>query len=149
MSSSSRRSNDSSGGFWKNENTCESLYQPFCGPWCVETRPCFQNRIRNFLFCPVGLLSKWPLLGLFLLSGRTSCRKILWRLEAVRPFQSLWNLTSTSVAAFSRCLSNYKATQSLQHPISRLRDLTRFGGKTSYRLVNRSPGEIVEVPLQS
>ena len=27
----------------------------------------------------------------------------------------------------------------LQHPISRLRDFTRFGGKTSYRLVNRGP----------
>ena len=40
-----------------------------------------------------------------------------------------------------RCLSNFRAIRPLQHPISRLRDFTRFGGKTSYRLVNRGPGE--------
>ena len=38
-----------------------------------------------------------------------------------------------------RCLSNFRAIRPLQHPISRLRDFTRFGGKTSYRLVNRGP----------
>ena len=33
--------------------------------------------------------------------------------------------------------------QSIQHPISRLRDFTRFGGKASYRLVNRGFGWVV------
>ena len=79
--------------------------------------------------------------ALYLLRDKTSCRKISWSLEAARfgfrLFQSLWNLTGTSKAALPRCLSNSITMQSLWHPISRLRDFTRFGGKTSYRLVNR------------
>ena len=58
-------------------------------------------------------------LGLYSLSGKTSYRRISWSLEAAR--------------------FGFKLFQS-QHPISRLRDFTRFGGKTSYRLVNRGPG---------
>ena len=34
-------------------------------------------------------------------------------------------------------LSNFRVIRSLYHPISRLRDFTRFGGKKYYRLVNR------------
>ena len=83
------------------------------------------------------------LLGLYSLSGKTSYRKISWSLEAARfgfrLFQSLWNLAGTSAAALPRCLSNFRAILPLQHPISRLRDFTRFGGKTSYLLVNRGP----------
>ena len=82
--------------------------------------------------------------GLYSLSGKTSYRKISWSLEAARfgfkLFQSLWNLAGTSAALLPRCLSNFRAIRPLQHPISRLRDFTRFGGKTSYRLVNRGPG---------
>ena len=82
--------------------------------------------------------------GLYSLSGKTSYRKISWSLEATRfgfkLFQSLWNLAGTSAALLPRCLSNFRAIRPLQHPISRLRDFTRFGGKTSYRLVNRGPG---------
>ena len=87
--------------------------------------------------------------GLYSLSGKTSYRKISWSLEAARfgskLFQSLWNLAGTSAALLprclsKRCLSNFRAIRPLQHPISRLRDFTRFGGKTSYRLVNRGPG---------
>ena len=82
-------------------------------------------------------------LGLYSLSGKTSYRKISWNLEAARFgfkfFQSLWNLAGTSAALLPRCLSNFRAIRLLQHPISRLRDFTRFGGKTSYRLVNRGP----------
>ena len=63
------------------------------------------------------------ILGLYSLRGKTSYRKISWSLEAARfgfkLFQSLWNLAGTSA---------------LQNPIS-----ARFGGKTSYRLVNRGP----------
>ena len=58
-------------------------------------------------------------LRLYSLSGKTSYRKISWSLEAAR--------------------FGFKLFQS-QHPISRLRGFTRFGGKTSYRLVNRGPG---------
>ena len=81
--------------------------------------------------------------SLYSLSGKTSYRKISWSLEAARfgfkLFQSLWNLTGTSAALQPRCLSNFRAIRPLQHPISWLRDFTRFGGKTSYRLVNRGP----------
>ena len=79
-----------------------------------------------------------PILGLYSLSGKTSYRKISWSLEAARfgfkLFQSLWNLAGTSAALLPRCLSNFRAIRPLQHTISRLRDFTRFGGKTSYRL---------------
>ena len=81
--------------------------------------------------------------GLYSLSGKTSYRKISWSLEAARfgfkLFQSLWNLAGTSAALLPRCLSHFRAIRPWQHPISRLRDFTRFGGKTSYRLVNRGP----------
>ena len=82
--------------------------------------------------------------GLYSRSGKTSYRKISWSLEAARLefklFQSLWKLAGTAAALLPRCLSNFRAIRLLQHPISRLRDFTRFGGKTSYRLVNRGPG---------
>ena len=83
-------------------------------------------------------------LGLYSLSGKTSYRKISWSLEAARfgfkLFQSLWHLAGTSAALLPRCLSNFRAIRPLQHPISWLRDFTRFCGKTSYRLANRAPG---------
>ena len=83
-------------------------------------------------------------LGLYSLSGKTSYRKISWSLEAARfgskLLRSLWNLAGTPAALLPRCLSNFRAIRPLQHPISRLRDFTRFGGKTFYRLVNRGPG---------
>ena len=84
-----------------------------------------------------------PAQGLYSLSGKTSYRKILGSLEAARfgfkLFQSLWNLAGISAALLPRCLSNFRAMRPLQHPISRLREFTRFSGKTSYRLVNRGP----------
>ena len=82
--------------------------------------------------------------SLYSLSGRTYYRMITRRLEAARFgfrfFESLWHLTGTSAAALSRYLSNFRAIRSLWHPISQLRDFTRFGGKVSYCLVNRIPG---------
>ena len=81
--------------------------------------------------------------GLYSLSGKTSHGKISRSLEAVRfgfkLFQSLWNLVGTLAALLPRCLSNVRAIRPLQHPILRLRDFMRFGGKMSYRLVNRGP----------
>ena len=89
------------------------------------------------------VMRSFPDLGLYSLSGKTSHRKISWSLEAARfgfkLVQSLWNLAGTSAALLPRCLSNFRAIRPLQHTISRLRDFTRFGGKTSYRLVNRGP----------
>ena len=71
-------------------------------------------------------------------------RNITWSLEIKRfgfkLSQSLWHLTGTSEAALLRCLSNFRAIRSLQHPISQLRDFKRFGVKASYRLTNRDPG---------
>ena len=88
--------------------------------------------------------------GLYSLNGKTSYRKISWSLEGARfgfkLFQSLWNLAGTSAALLPRCLSHFRAIRPLQHPISRLRDFTRFGGKTSYRLVNRGPDELINMP---
>ena len=88
--------------------------------------------------------SPW-LQGLYSLSGKTSYRKISWSLEAARfgfkLFQSPWNWAGTSAALLPRCMSNFRAIRPLQHPISRLRDFTRFGGKTSYRLMNRGPDQ--------
>ena len=82
---------------------------------------------------------------LYSLSGKTSYSKISWSLEAARfgfkLFRSLWNLAGNSAALLPKCLSNFRAIRPLQHPISRLRDFTRFGGKTSYRLVNRDPDD--------
>ena len=110
----------------------------------------------GFSYCPTRRYEKmmpvWrheieilsTLLGLYSLSGKTSYRKISWSLEAARLgfklFQSLCNLAGTSAALLPRCLSYFRAIRPLQHPISRLRDFTRFGGKTSYRLMNRGPG---------
>ena len=92
----------------------------------------------------VNNMSRWSL-RLYSLSGKTSYRKISWSLEAARfgfkLFQSLWNLAGTSAALLPRCLSNFRAIRPLHHPISRLRDFMRFGGKTPYRLVNRGPGQ--------
>ena len=39
-----------------------------------------------------------------------------------------------------RCLSKFWVIRSLQHPFTRLRDFTRFGGKASYHLLNRDHG---------
>ena len=103
----------------------------------------FWFQLRNF-HIQLGVSAQVISLGLYSLSCKTSYRKISWSLKAARfrfkLFQSLWNLAGTSAAALPRCLSNFRAILPLQHPISRLRDFTRFGGKTSYRLVNRGPG---------
>ena len=56
-------------------------------------------------------------LGLYWLSGKTSYRKISSSREAARfrfkLFQLLWNLTGTSAKVLPRCLSNFRAIQSL------------------------------------
>ena len=107
----------------------------------------FIQDIYGFLNVIIWLPLWMRFLGLYSLSGKTSYRKISWSLEAARfgfkLFQSFWNLAGTSAALLPRCLSNFRAIRLLQHPISRLRDFTRFGGKTSYRLVNRGPGTYI------
>ena len=105
---------------------------------CIPPRLSFLSSLYRWVSA-----RKTQLQGLYSLSGKTSYRKISWSLEAARFgfgfFQLLWNLTGISAAALPRCLSNFIAPRSLQHPISRIRDFTRSGGKTSYRLVNRGP----------
>ena len=82
------------------------------------------------------------------LSGRTSYREISWVLEAARfgfkLFQSLWLLTGTSVTVLPQCLSHFRAIQSSQHPVSRLRDFTKCCSKMPARLVNRGPVQYAE-----
>ena len=72
-----------------------------------------------------------------------------WPLHPATDFPILklrkWNrqlffLLMENIAMLPRCLSDFRAIRSIQHPISRLRDFKRFGGKTSYRFVNRGPG---------
>ena len=98
--------------------------------------------------CEVLFFQQLQNLGLYSLSGKTSYRKISCSLEAARfgfkLFQSLWNLAGTSAAAPPRCLSYFRSILPLQNPISRLRDFPRFGGKTSYRLMNRGPGSSLD-----
>ena len=62
----------------------------------------------------------------------------------VQTFQSLCNLTGTTAAALPRCQSNFWAIRSLK-PISRLRDFTRFVGKTSYCSMNKGPASFTIV----
>ena len=109
-----------------------------CGPIFIISFRVNQLAMRIQYGCPSGSETT---LGLSSLSGRTYYHKISWSLEAAsfgfRLFQSLWNLTGTSAAVLPMCLSNFRAIRSIQHPISRLRDFARFGGKTSYRLMHR------------
>ena len=58
------------------------------------------------------------------------------RSRKIRVWTFLVALTGTSAAA----LSNFKAIRPLEYPVSRLPHFPRFCGKTSLRLVNRSPG---------
>ena len=125
--------------FWKTKEFEIDMKQ------CVWINTAIRFYIKTILICLYDLYSRYkiPIQGLYSLSGKTSYRKISWSLEAARfgfkLFQSLWNLAGTSAALLPMCLSNFRAIRPLQHPISRLRDFTRFGDKTSYRLVNRGP----------
>ena len=120
--------------------------------WCYGITPSTASKLTYDILVSVGVMISvgfslcWvtmlknircPHLGLYSQSEKTSYRKISWSLEAARfefkLFQSL----------LPRCLSNFRAIRPLQHPISRLRDFTRFDGKTSYRLLNRGPGGLV------
>ena len=101
----------------------------------------------HFLMMPASkcLISRrWRTLGLYSLSRWTSYRMMSSSLEAARfgfrLLQSPRKFTGTSTASLPRCLSNCRVIPWLQHPISRLRDFTRCGGKTSYCWVNRGPG---------
>ena len=72
------------------------------------------------------------------ISDKMSRCKIPWSLEAARfvfkIVRSLWNLTGTSAALLSKCLSNFKAMRWFKLPISRLRDFMWSYDKTSYRI---------------
>ena len=87
-----------------------------------------------------------PQRGLYSLSGRTAYGKISWSLEAAgfrfRLFQSLWYLTRISAATLQKYMPPVKFqddTIIITSNLAASRLYTRFGGKSSYRLVNRSP----------
>ena len=67
----------------------------------------------NMLYQTCSILDCLISLGLYSLSGKTSCRKISWCLEAARfdveMFISLWNLTGISAALLLRCLTHFGA----------------------------------------
>ena len=117
---------------------------------CLSIMLTYANKHRNSIGIKVVpsffITLQHPSRDLYSLTGRSSYRKI-WNLEAMifgfRTFQSLWKLTGILAAALPRCLSNYWAIRSLYHAISRPRDFTRFGGKTSHHLANRGPGYVV------
>ena len=50
----------------------------------------------------------------------------------------IWQVHTS--AALPTCLANIRTIWAILHSIARFRDFTRFGGKTSYRLVNKGPG---------
>ena len=81
--------------------------------------------------------------GPYSLGGSASYCKISWSLEVTRfgfrLYQSLWNLTAISAAILPRCLSNFRALRPLLHPTLHLQVFTRFGDKTSCRLVTTGP----------
>ena len=83
----------------------------------------------------------FPPRGLYSLKGRTSYHKISWSLEAarfsVRLLRSLWNLTGVSEALLPVKFQSDMIIITPNHAAPRLRE---FGGKTSYRVVNRGPG---------
>ena len=85
----------------------------------------------------------WKLQGLYSLSGKTPYHQISWSHGAARLdvilIVSHWNLAGISAALLPMCLSNFRAIRKVLTRISRLRDFTRFCGKTSVRLVNRGP----------
>ena len=146
----------SSGVVTKTHCNCNAA----TAPDLMKVTPCFQFKI----FCYAGSIPRRRYLSLIVhldwISHRTgnilhdSCLlmfncngSVSWCLEATRfefrLFQLLWHLTSTSTAVLPRCLSNVRAIQLSWHPNSRLQEFTIFGGKTSYRLVNRGPGSWV------
>ena len=71
-------------------------------------------------------------LGLYSLSGQTSCHKISWSLEAASSGLAYSNRSEIGHAGTVAALPNFKAKRSLWYPILLLGDFTKFGSKTSY-----------------
>ena len=96
---------------------------------------------KSWKYSLCAAIHPWWSQGLYSLSGKMSYHKISRSFEAARfgfsHHQTLWQLAGSSAVGLSRCMSNFRAMRSLLHPILRLRDFTRFVGKTSHRLVNR------------
>ena len=87
-----------------------------------------------------------------LFAKQTSCRKILWSLEAAKlddvMIVQIWNLTGISATLLLRCLSTLWAIGKIWIQISWLRDLTSSYGKAPVRLLNRGSG-IMSCELES
>ena len=61
-----------------------------------------------------------------------------------RIIRSLWYLIGTLAAVLPKCLSNFKAVLTLEHPISRLRDFVRSHDKTSYRTLKWGISDLIQ-----
>ena len=53
--------------------------------------------------------------------------------------QDVHNLINIGLTNLIQILNQHEIFWLLKYPISLLRDFTRFGGKTSYRSVNKGP----------
>ena len=85
--------------------------------------------------CP-GPLSDWTFYHKISFIGLDAARFVAFIL-----FQSLWCLPYNSATALLRHLSNFRAIRWSKHQNQRLRNFTRSCGKTSFRLVNKCPGD--------
>ena len=78
-----------------------------------------------------------------LLNGKMSYRQTSCGLQTARldvmMIVSLCNLSAILAALLPRCLSKFIAIWTVESRFSWLRDIARYCGKTSYRLVNRGP----------
>ena len=101
--------------------------------------------VNNLMSCYFDIVCAFSakLSGLYSLSTQTSCRKISKsRRHEIRVLRFLIALKFDRQfgSNTAKMLSYFRAIRPLWHLISRLRDSARFGAKTSYRLVNRGPG---------
>ena len=104
-------------------------------PQGVDNRKWWESERTTFTF---SLTSKTrparqilPILHISIYTSRVVSRSWKW----VSIFVSFWILTHSQAALLPTCLCNGRTTDTF---ISQLRDIARFGGKTSYRLANRS-----------
>ena len=105
----------------------------------------------QFIRCPLAfffllsIVSPTINLGIYSFRDNESFHQILWNLEATRyrfkVVQFFWNLTGVSAALLPRHLSDIRAMQWFQQPISQLPVFAKSHVKKSYRLVNKGPEE--------
>ena len=122
--------------------SCDILGQPFCHSGDIFIPRCSIRYTTVTLTSIISLLrasqraTSMPIgHGVYSLSNKTPHRKISRILEAARSgviiMASLWNLIGVSAILLGRRPSNFEAIGGLWNHISWLREVARFGGKTS------------------